>query len=121
MSQEPTESPASEPSPRFGRGQVLYPNAYVWFVFVSAMDVFMTAIILGFGGAEVNPIADSVLSAWGVTGMVIFKFAIVLLVILLCELIGRLRHRTGRRLAYFAVGITAVPMVLAFAQLLVVG
>jgi F0F1-type ATP synthase membrane subunit a len=56
--------------------------------------------------------------AAGLRGLVVFKFALVIVVIVCCEIIGRKQARTGRWLARFAVGITALPMVLAFIQLL---
>jgi hypothetical protein len=98
--------------------QAVYPNAYVWFVFVSVMDVIMTTLVLHFGGREANPIAETILAGAGLRGLMLFKFAMVMLVIGCCQAIGERRYRTGRRVIYFAVGVTAVPMILAFAQLL---
>jgi len=95
-----------------------YPNEYVWFVFVSALDVCMTTVILYFGGREANPLANSVLASWGLGGMIVFKFLLVLLVIGCCEMLARRRWRVGRGVARLAVVITAIPIVLAFTQLL---
>jgi hypothetical protein len=114
QSQSAKQNKAPAPSRRLA----LYPNEYVWFIFVSAMDLFMTNIVLHFGGEEVNPLARSVLMTAGLRGLVVFKFALVIVVIVCCEIIGRKQARTGRWLARFAVGITALPMVLAFIQLL---
>ena len=97
----------------------LYPNRYVWFVFLSAMDVMMTFVVLWFGGREANGLADWVLQRFGIAGMTLFKFAIVVFVILLCEYVGRRNDRAGRRLAEWAVALTCVPVVIAFALLLV--
>ena len=49
--------------------QPLYPNRYVWFVFLSAMDVFMTFIVLQIGGSEANGIANWILERYGLSGM----------------------------------------------------
>ncbi|MCH8054225.1 MAG: hypothetical protein IH895_09205 [Planctomycetes bacterium] len=95
-----------------------YPQAYVWFIFVSAMDVMMTWVVLYFGGREVNVLADYILDRWALTGMVIYKFALVIFVIFICEVVGHHRDRLGRRLSIFAVVITLVPVIIAFTHLL---
>ena len=79
---------------------VRYPNTYVWFVFVSAMDIMLTWAILVLGGAEVNPVARVVINAWGLPGATLFKFSLTIFVILTCEIVGRHRDRLGRRLAH---------------------
>ena len=107
------------PGPRRGvlRRAALYPNIYAWFVFLSAMDIMLTCIVLYFGGREVNILADWVFQRWGLPGMVVYKFLLVVFVVMICEIVGRLSMRRGRRLAKWAVVVTAVPVVLAFAQL----
>ena len=97
------------PPPPFSRP--LYPNAYVWFVLASALDVFLTFVVLELGGREVNALAEWVIDNLGLAGMTFYKFAIVAFVILLCQLVGRLRPNTGRRLAEWAVALTFVPVV----------
>ena len=87
-----------------------YPNAYVWFVFVSAMDIMLTWAVLTAGGTEANPIASSVIVRWGLPGAIGFKFGLAIFVILVCEIAGRHRDRTGRGLAYLAVGLSSVPV-----------
>ena len=99
------------------RKPVLYPGLYVWFVFVSAMDLMLTWIIIYLGGREVNPVADAVIWKGGLWGLVFFKFVLVTIVILICEMIGRRRMRVGRMIARFAVAITCVPVALALMQL----
>ena len=98
--------------------QPLYPNRYVWFVFLSAMDVFMTFIVLWFGGREANNVANWIYQRWGISGMTAFKFAVVVFVILLCEYIGRRNERAGRLLAEWAIALTCLPVVIAIALLL---
>ncbi|MHC5113995.1 MAG: DUF5658 family protein [Planctomycetota bacterium] len=98
---------------------MLYPNAYVWFVFVSALDIMLTWAILAAGGAEVNPIAARVINAWGLPGAIAFKFSLTIFVILVCEVSGRYRPRTGRNLAYLAVGISSVPVVYSLMLLVI--
>ncbi|MDG2053945.1 MAG: DUF5658 family protein [Phycisphaerales bacterium] len=100
------------------RSQVLYPNTYVWLVFVSAMDIIMTRIVLAFGGSEVNPIALLAIEGGGLWGLIVFKFVIIALVIILCEIIGRHKYRTGKRLSIFGVVVSAMPGAWAFVLLL---
>ena len=95
----------------------LYPNRYVWFVFLSTMDVFMTFIVLQFGGAEANSLANWILVRFGLAGMTIFKFVMVVFVIGLCEIVGRLDERAGRLLIGAGLIITCAPVVLAFVLL----
>ena len=95
-----------------------YPNAYVWFVFLSALDIMLTWLILGLSGVELNPIANAVVAHVGLPGMVGFKFGLVILVVVMAEVIGRGRDRVGRKLAEWAVAITAIPVALALWQLL---
>jgi hypothetical protein len=92
---------------------VLYENHYTWFVLVSSLDVMLTWVVLHAGGREANALAAAVLNHYGLGGMVTFKFALVALVILLCEVIGRRNRSAGRRLASCAVALTCVPLVIA--------
>ncbi len=94
-----------------------YPQAYVWFIFVSALDLMMTWVVLYFGGREVNVLADYILERWALTGMVVYKFTLVVFVIFICEVVGHYRPRLGRRLSIFAVLITLVPVIIAITHL----
>jgi hypothetical protein len=87
-----------------------YPNLYVWFVFVSALDIMLTWAILERGGTEVNPIAREVIDIWELPGAIVFKFSLMLFVIVVCEAAGRKSDRMGRGLAYLAVAISSVPV-----------
>ena len=106
-----------------------YPNAYVWFVFLASLDILLTYMILHpilfaadptmteSRGAEENSLANWVIETWDVPGMVVFKFLLVIFVVLLCEIIGRQREDTGRRLAEWAVAITVIPIVVGLVQM----
>ncbi|MHC4992660.1 MAG: DUF5658 family protein [Planctomycetota bacterium] len=94
---------------RFNLSPVLYPNEYVWFVFVSSLDICLTWAILGRGGSEVNPIARRVIETWDLPGAIGFKFALTIFVIVICEYIGRRESRTALWLARLAVTVSAVP------------
>lgn len=105
--------------PQWSMQPARYPNAYVWFIFVSAMDTLLTWLILHLGGFEANLLADAILRRFGLSGLVAFKFSLVVMVVLICEAVGRRNDVTGRRLAAWAAALSAIPVVVAFAQLLV--
>ena len=90
-----------------------YPNAYVWLLLFSALDVMLTWVILLFGGAEANPVAERVIDRWGLNGMIIYKFALIVFFITICEVVGSLRENTGWVLSRISVMIAAVPVVWA--------
>lgn len=100
------------------RYAALYPSRYSWYVFVSALDVILTTVLLHLGAEEVNVIANWVLGRWNIAGMVVFKFVLVSLVLVICEFVGRRRPRLGKWLIEWAVGITCIPVNLAVLQML---
>ena len=89
--------------------EMRYQEQYVWLIFVSSLDIMLTWQILRSGGEEVNPVAKLVIDMWGLGGAVAFKFALMLFVIVSCEVVGRVRDKTARRLIYFAIAISAFP------------
>ena len=96
---------------------VRYPNHYTWFVFMAAMDIMLTWVILRNGGEEVNPVAKLVIDAWGLNGAILFKFALTVFVIVACEVVGRVRPLTARLLIWFGVLISSFPPVWSIALL----
>jgi hypothetical protein len=95
-----------------------YQNAYVWLVFVSVLDVFLTMLVLYvWEGHEVNPIAAAVIMHMGFDWTIVFKLALILLVIVICEVVGRRRDELGRALSTMAVVISAFPVAYTFALL----
>lgn len=119
---DPTESVAE---PAKGGGlvrwvrelEVRYPDEYAWFVLVSSMDLMFTWLILQLGGSEVNPLANWVYMQLGFNGLVMLKFAVVIVVVLICEVLARLQERTGRTLARVSIAISAFPSVWAVSLL----
>lgn len=101
------------PRPAFlGIPHLQFQNEYVWFVFLAACDIMLTWVILERrGGEEVNPVADMILAAWGIGGAVVFKFCLVLFVVVACEWISRERAVAARRLVWVAIFISALPVV----------
>jgi len=101
----------------FWRRAARYPELYTWYVFVSALDVLFTWLILNNGGQEVNKLADWIIDQHDLPGLTFFKFAMVVLVVLICEVVGRYRHELGGQLARWAVAISAFPVVVGAVHL----
>jgi hypothetical protein len=113
----PAAAPAdSESRPHLHR-HVLYPNHYTWYVLVSSLDLIMTNTVMHhFGAREVNTIADMAIRHFGFWGLIALKFATVVLVVFICEHVGRKRPLLGKKIASWAVAISAVPVVVAVVQ-----
>lgn len=94
-----------------------FQTAYVWIIFISSLDIMLTWKILDHGGIEVNPLAASVIDAWGMQGAVAFKFALMMWVIVVCEILARLRRSAGKFLAYTAIIVSASPVLWSLALL----
>jgi hypothetical protein len=102
------------------RGGVLLPNHYAWYILASSLDVIVThAIIYHLGGEEANKIADHLLQRFGLWGLVGLKYATVIVVIAVCEWVGRKHPRTARRLAVTAIIISAMPVGAGLVQVMV--
>jgi hypothetical protein len=98
----------------------LYPNHYVWYVLLSTIDVLLTSLILSdeFKGREVNLIADRFIRQFGWWGAVALKYSTVIIVVAVCEIVGRRRtERAGRMLAVCSIVISLVPIGVALLQL----
>lgn len=102
---------------RLRRDTTHHPDAYVWLVLVATLDICLTTVILTLGGSEVNPLANFILNAVGLPGIVIFKYAAVVVVICICEFIARRRPAVARWLAHFAVAVSALPVIAVMLQL----
>ena len=60
-----------------------FGDEYAWLVLVSSIDVMLTGLILSIGGTEVNVIADSVIVWGGFRTAIIYKYALVVMAIVL--------------------------------------
>jgi hypothetical protein len=100
-----------------GKSHVIFPNGYVWFVFVSALDIMLTWVVLHLGGREANALANAIIYRYGLPGLVVFKFALVVIVVLICEFVGRRKHESARLLLSVGIMVTCMPVVLALALL----
>ena len=94
----------------FKHQPVRFPDLYAWFVLFSAMDVMLTWLILSMGGSEANPIARFVIDRFDLPGAIVFKFTLTVLVILICEVVARLRPRVARALAIVALIVSIMPV-----------
>ncbi len=109
----------------FALPPMLFPDAYVWMIFFATLDVILTALVLTFDGdghvdttREIKPIARAIIEHWQMAGAMVFKYALVLLAIVICEIVGRNKKPTGRRLAWTCVLISAFPVVWSMAILM---
>lgn len=103
------------------RRAVLYPNHYCWFILFSALDIMLTHTILhrymDFNGRELNTFADFVIRQAGFNGAIGLKTVSIIIVILVCEYVGRRKPATGRTLAVCVVAMSTVPVIFAIVQL----
>ncbi len=97
-----------------------YPALYTWYIFFASLDIMITWLILHAGGREENALADWIIRQFNLPGVVTFKFLMVILVIAICEIIGRYRQDVGMRVARWAVILSAFPVVVGVGQLLIV-
>jgi len=96
---------------------VLYPDLYCWYVLAATLDILVTTVVMSFYGAiEMNGVAAAMIDRFGFVGLVPLKFASVVLVLLICEYVGRLRPTTGLRVAQLAVVFSAFPVLAAGMQ-----
>lgn len=97
---------------------VLFPNHYAWYILAATLDVVVTHQILHhFKGSEVNQLADTLIRRFGLAGMIGLKYSSIVLVVILCEYIGRRDLRLGRRLAAAAIMISALPVGIGLLQI----
>ena len=91
--------------------EMRFQEHYIWLIFVGSLDIMLTWVILRNGGEEVNPVAKLVIDMWGLNGAIAFKFALMLFVIVSCEVIARVRPVTATLLIWFGVLVSAFPPV----------
>lgn len=100
--------------------EMRYQNAYVWLVLVASLDVVLTMLVLFvWRGYEVNPIAAMVIETMGIGWAIGFKYALVVLVIVICESLGRRDDRYGWWLSMLAILLNLIPVVYTFILLLI--
>lgn len=78
------------------------------FLLVSALDVFMTFILLYDGQfEESNPVARYFLDRWGLAGMIYFKFALAALVCCISQIVARKKPHLARFVLQFGTVVVA--------------
>ena len=88
-----------------------YPYLYLGLIVLSAMDVVLTWTMFHYNAVEANPIAEWVIDLWGLNGMIVYKFVLIVVFILICEVVGSMRETAGRKLARVSLMIGLVPVV----------
>lgn len=115
----PASEAAVAPVAGFFNRAILYEDLLKWFLLLSCLDILFTWVVLHMGGSEVNWIARLFLEHGDLYGLVAFKFTMVVLIILLCDFVGRRNDARGKFIAKAAVVITSFPVILASMQLLI--
>lgn len=111
-------APGEAGRPSFLWRPALYPAHYTWYVFLSSLDLLFTWRILVAGGREENALANWILEHHNLPGLIVYKFALVIGVLLICEAVGRRRHFAGVKLARWAVLLSAFPVIVGGVHIL---
>lgn len=91
--------------------RAMYPDHYAWYILASSLDVMVTYFIIWrLGGREVNAVANHLLEMFGHWGLILLKFSSIIVVVAICEWLGRLNVSRGRMLATAAIIISAFPV-----------
>ncbi len=99
---------------------VLYPNHYAWYVLVSFLDVMLTVkLLLHLGAREVNTIAQFSIELFGTWGLIGLKTLSMVVVVLICEFVGRRQQPLGRKIAVMAIAVSLIPVTSALTQVAV--
>ncbi len=86
------------------------------FILFSALDIFMTYILMRFGGIETNPIARFFYARWAFGGMIFFKMGMVAFITVLAQIIALRSLNSARRVLRF--GTIVVAMVVVYSAFL---
>ena len=90
------------------RRRLKFETEISWFILVSVLDIVMTWLALRFSSEgrtrgtfiESNPVAQWVLSRWGMQGMATFKLLMTMIVVIIAEVVGRSRPRLAQGLLW---------------------
>ncbi len=92
--------------------RLVHSRIYPLYLILATFDIVFTWIIIAsLGGSELNVLADWVIRSHGLPGMIVLKFASLLLVVLICEWIHSRRPAVSRGLITAAIGLSLVPVV----------
>jgi len=89
-----------------------FPDHYAWLLLVGVLDVMLTTVVLGrLGGVELNPIARWAIAHADTWGLILLKLLAIVVFVAICEVVAAHRPEVGRRLASWAIALSAVPVV----------
>ncbi|MDA0803179.1 MAG: DUF5658 family protein [Planctomycetota bacterium] len=77
---------------------------------VSALDVLLTGAVISRGGQELNPVANLILQHWDMSGLTVFKYAIVTFYIVVVQEIAARQWSAARLTMLAGVAISALPV-----------
>lgn len=80
----------------FFKRDVLLAQEYLGFLLLNMFDLFLTGYIFRNGGMEANGLANWFWSHFGFHGFAIYKFSLVMILVLACEGISLKAIRTSR-------------------------
>lgn len=80
----------------FFKRDVLLAQEYLGFLLLNMFDLFLTGYILRAGGLEANGPANWFWVHFGFRGFAMYKFGLVMIVVLACEGISLANIRTSR-------------------------
>ena len=97
-------------------GQLPLQTETTAFIFVNCLDIFLTYIVIRFGGMEANPIANYFTLRWGFYGAIGFKLAIVAIVTVIAQIVAIKKMESARFL--LIAGTVMVGCVLVYSVFL---
>lgn len=109
-------SPTARPG--FFHRAVMYPGRYAWYVLASTLDITVTVLLLThLGFREANSFAQKSIDYFGTWGLIGLKFMSVIIVVAICEYVGRQKESLGRLVATIAIFASLFPVLFAVAQI----
>ena len=80
----------------FFKRDVLLAQEYLGFLLLNMFDLFLTGYIFHHGGMEANGLAGWIYGRFGQPGFAVYKFGLVMIVVVACEGISLKNIRTSR-------------------------
>lgn len=91
----------------------------LWFVLVSALDIFATYILLRDGNfVESNPVAQFFFNRWGMKGMIYFKMGMVAFICTIAHVVSLQRPEWATRILQFATVVVGFVVIYSMILLL---
>ncbi len=103
------------------RGQVALSDYYLAFVLLNLGDLFMTGLYIRLGGHEANRLARWIWETFGARGFAIYKFALVGVVVAICEILYSRRPALARAVIVGGCVVFALVILIQVRGLVLVG